>query len=132
MLRLRRSAFTVFPVLLAGAACGGDTPTAPAPPPPVANVRALANLSFPSCGLGGCTYQGLIINDGPDCATNVRGVTHLFDSDRTEIEAQQWSVPNRMRLAEQVLYSGCCFRQSNANAPGTYRTDVFFDAVKCL
>lgn len=124
-------------LLVACVGCGGGTttPAAPSPAAPVlrASVRAVGALSFSPCTtLLGCTFQGGVINDGPDCATNVRGVTHLFGASGAEIEQRQWTIVLfRLRAAEQALYNDCCFTNASATAQRSYRTDVFFDAVKC-
>ena len=99
---------------------------------PAANVHATGNLTFSSCSSkGGCTYQGSITNDGPDCASNVRGVTHLFDASGKEIEKQEWEILGRVRRGE-TSYSGCCFSQTAADTYRTYRTDVSFDPLLCI
>ncbi len=126
-------------LLLAGAlslACGGsDTPTAPSPPvqpPPVADVHAIGQLSFVDCTLTACRFQGTIINGGPNCARDVRGITRILDAKGVELESQQWTIPNTMRQAEQVLYAGCCFTVAALNASGsTYRTEVFSTPLRC-
>jgi hypothetical protein len=119
-----------FLVALSAAVCG-STPTGPTQSP-AANVRATGSLAFASCSSeGGCTYQGLITNDGPDCASNVRGVTHLFDASGKEIETQQWDILGRVRRGE-TSYTGCCFSQTAVNTYRTYRTDVSFDALLCI
>jgi hypothetical protein len=126
-----KRAWLIVVLMLSG--CGSDQPTpAPTPlPPPSADVHQIGDLNFPSCTSVSCTYQGTIINAGPHCAQNVRGVTHLFASNGTELESQQWSVPNTLRLAEQVIYSGCCFTRRTLEQPGTYRSDVFATPIRC-
>lgn len=125
-------------------ACGSDTPTAPTPPPPppLADVHFIGALradycEFPyTCSIAAeqrrdLVFSGMLINGGPDCAANIRGVTYLFDAKKAEIGIQQWTIENRIRPAEQVIYQGCCFLSSVWAATVTYRTDVFFDAVRC-
>lgn len=117
--------------------CSGNTatPAAPTSSAPVlrANVRAVGSLSFSPCTTTlGCTFQGGVVNDGPDCATNIRGVTHLFGANGVELEQRQWTIVLfRLRAAEQALYNDCCFTNASATAQRSYRTDVFSDAAKC-
>src|SRR6266581_3480356 len=94
------------------------SPTGRRAPTPSSSTR-----SWASCSEGRCTYQGLITNDGPDCASNVRGVTHLFDASGKEIETQQWEILGRVRRGE-TSYTGCCFSQTAVDTYSTYRTDV--------
>ena len=98
---------------------------------PSANVRATGSLTFGTCSSDGCAYQGFVTNDGPDCASNVRGVTHLFDASGQEIAMQQWEILGRVR-GGQTAYSGCCFSQAAVNAYRTFRTDVSFEALRCI
>jgi hypothetical protein len=124
-----------FLVALSAAVCGStptQSTTSSTTQSPATNVRATGNLTFASCSSEGrCTYQGLITNDGPDCASNVRGVTHLFDASGKEIETQQWDILGRVRRGE-TSYTGCCFSQTAVNTYRTYRTDVSFDALLCI
>lgn len=128
----------LFVVVFSAAVCG-STPTEPTQSmmsitsqSPEAKVRAIGNLTFSSCSADGkCQYQGLITNDGPDCASNVRGVTHLFDASGKEIETQEWDILGRVRRGE-TPYTGCCFSQAALNAYRTYRTDVSFNALLCI
>src|SRR5262249_52036767 len=94
------------PVFIAASAAT-CAPTHPTPSTTTsAKVHAVENLSFPSCSSDGrCLYQGFIFNDGPDCASNVRGITHLFDASGHEIEAQQWEIGGRV-LPTQSQYNG--------------------------
>lgn len=127
-----------FLIALSAAVCG-STLTEPTPPAagggtqsPSANVHATGNLSFSNCPSDGrCTYEGQVVNDGPDCASNVRGVTHLFDASGKEIEKQQWEILGRVRRG-QTAYTGCCFSQPAVNAYRTYRTDVTFEPLACI
>jgi hypothetical protein len=99
---------------------------------PAANVRATGNLTFPGCSSEGkCTYEGRVTNDGPDCASNVRGVTHLFDASGQEIETQQWDILGRVRRGE-TSYTGCCFSKTAVDTYRTYRTDVAFEPLLCI
>jgi hypothetical protein len=78
-----------------------------------------------------CTYSGFVTNDGPDCASNVRGTTHLLDSSGKEFEAQSWVILGRVR-GGTTPFSGCCFSQAAINAYRTQRTDVSFDSLPCI
>jgi len=120
-----------FLVALSAAVCGSTRTGLTQSTTPAANLRATGNLTFASCSEGRCTYQGLITNDGPDCASNVRGVTHLFDASGKEIETQQWEILGRVRRGE-TSYTGCCFSQTAVDTYRTYRTDVSFDALLCV
>jgi hypothetical protein len=125
-------------VALSAVVCGSmqtgltQSTTSNATVSPAANVRATGNLTFASCSSkNGCNYQGLITNDGPDCASNVRGVTHLFDVSGKELEMQKWEILGRVRRGD-TSYTGCCFSQTAVDAHRTYRTDVSFDALPCI
>ena len=124
-----------WPVLLliafSTAVCA-TMPTGPGTKPP-AMVHAIGNLSFPNCSDGKCAYEGQIINDGPECAVTVHGVTHLFDAAGKEIETQQWEVLGRVRpVPTPTAYTACCFSQTAVSTYRTYRTDVSFAPLKCI
>ena len=95
-------------------------------------MHATGELRFPSCSAEGqCTYQGSLTNDGPDCASNVRGVTHLYGASGEEIEKQEWEILGRVRRGE-TSYKGCCFSETAVKTYRTYRTDVSFEALPCV
>jgi hypothetical protein len=99
---------------------------------PSANVHATGALTFSGCSAeAGCSYSGFVTNDGPDCASNVRGVTHLLDASGKEIAMQQWEILGRVRGGE-TSYKGCCFSQAAVDAHSSYRTDVSFEALLCI
>ena len=132
-----RTCVWFFRALFAAAvtSCAGSIPTEATSPPttPSTTVHAIGNLSFDSYAAGSdCKFQGLVINDGPECASNVRGVTHLFDASRKEIESRQWELAGRIRPAEQRPFSGCCFSTRAVNAQVTSRTDVSFEVLPCI
>ena len=123
-----------FLVALLATVCGSSRTglTQSAVQSAAANVHATGKLSFTDCSpQGGCSYQGLVTNDGPDCASNVRGVTHLFDASGKELAAQQWEILGRLRRGE-AAYQGCCFSQAAVDAYRSYRSDVSFDALPCI
>ena len=139
----RRTSGVFLEGLLAAAlssACSGETLTAPmntttatTSGAPSASVRALSNLSFTSCTSdGNCSFEGQILNDGPDCAKNVRGVTHLLDASGTEIEQRQWTVVGRVRPGLPEAFSGCCFSSNAVSAQRGSRTEVFFEPLLCV
>jgi hypothetical protein len=131
-------ASVAYLIALAAVVCGSSV-TQPTPAAahggtqsPSANVHATGDLNFANCTAdGGCSYEGQIVNDGPDCASNVRGVTHLFDASGKEIEAQRWEILGRVRRGN-TSYNGCCFSQAAVNAHRTYRTDVTFEPLPCI
>jgi hypothetical protein len=119
-------------LLLSAAVCGPSAPLQSATAgTPSANVHPTGALSFPSCTAEGCTFQGSVTNDGPDCASNVRGVTHLFDEPGKEIATQSWEILGRLRRGDRT-YSGCCFSQAAVDAFRSYRTDVSFEPLPCI
>jgi hypothetical protein len=125
-----------FLAAVSAAACGATgeppaTPTTTLTGSPSANVHATGKLAFTCSADGGCSYQGLVTNDGPDCASNVRGVTHLFDASGKEIASQAWKILGRLRRGD-ASYEGCCFSQAAVDAYSSYRTDVAFDALLCV
>jgi len=98
---------------------------------PSANVHATGGITFPRCSNGTCTFSGSVTNDGPDCASNVRGITHLLDASGKELESQSWEILGRVR-GGNTGFSGCCFNQSSVNAYRTHRTDVSFEPLPCI
>ncbi len=99
---------------------------------PSAGVRVLPQVSFPSCTDAGCTVQGTLVNDGPDCAVSVQGVTHLLDEAGTEVGAVNWSFDYRLRPGHDETISGCCVTPAAAQATRSSRTDVTFRALQCI
>jgi len=119
------------------AVCGAS-PTTPASSdqrgggPPAAAVRPSGTLTFPSCAADGtCTFQGEVTNDGPDCASNVRGVTRLFDASGQELEAKPWEILGRVRRGA-TSFTGCCFVRASVENYRTYRTDATFEPLLCV
>ena len=126
--------------VITGISCAAapSTPTASPLPTgnpaqsPSASVRAAGAVTFPSCTPDGkCSYQGTITNDGPDCASNVRGVTHLLDASGKEIEAQPWEILGRVRRGD-TPFSACCFLKSSVDNHRSDRTDVTAEPLPCI
>jgi hypothetical protein len=75
---------------------------------------------------------GTFVNDGPDCAVSVQGVTHLLDSQDREIESHSWTFDARARPGRQEVFSGCCFSANAIRSQQRSRTDVTFRALQCI
>lgn len=120
-------------VVVVLAACGGSkSPTVPQLAN--ANIVTRGQMTFSTCSnFSGCWFQGEAVNNGPGCAANVRGVSRLLNEGGTEVGRAEWSLPpsRRINAREAFLYEGCCFSLNAVNAPGTYRTDVTWDDVRC-
>lgn len=128
---LKRSSLVTL-VAVCVAVCGPSAPSSTGTGgSPSANVHATGKLSFPSCSAEGCMYQGTVTNDGPDCASNVRGVTHLFDASGKQLETQPWQILGRVRRGE-TTYRGCCFTQGSVDSHRGDRTDVSFESLLCI
>jgi hypothetical protein len=117
--------------LALGAGCSADSasPTLSQSDP---TVRAVGDLTFSSCGSGGCSFEGAVVNDGPGCVSNVRGVTHLLDASGKEIESQPWTIDGRVRPGQQAPFTGCCFSAAAKDAQTTHRTEVTFTPIQCI
>jgi hypothetical protein len=99
---------------------------------PSASVHATGTVTFSSCTPDGkCEYQGTITNDGPDCASNVRGVTHLLDATGKDIESQSWEILGRVRRGD-TPFSGCCFLKSSVDGHRSVHTDVTSEPLPCI
>ncbi len=132
-LRFLSAVPVVVALALAVAACDDDDDP-PAQPPPPAVLSATGDLEF-FCDLVAleCEYEGEAINDGPGCATNVRGVTRLLDPMGAELDSDEWALdPARTIVsAESFLYHDCCFSIGDKENMGSYQTDIFWDDVRC-
>jgi hypothetical protein len=126
--------------MLGTAACG-PTPTESTattttigqfPQEPNANVHASGSLTIQTCADGQCGFEGEVTNDGPDCASNIKGITHLFDESDQELESRSWVMDGRLRRGVPRPFVGCCFSQSIINAYRRSRTDVTFDPLLCI
>jgi len=137
--KLRRAglAATLFAAVL-GVECSGDTMVKPDNTDTSVNgaqsakVRVLSEVRFPSCTDGQCQIEGTLVNDGPDCATSVRGVTHLLDADGKELTSVNWTFGARLRPNRQEQFSGCCISEKTMQAQRSSRTDVSFEALQCI
>ena len=116
-----------------GVSCGGSSPTTPSAPPTPANLVSEGDLRFPSCSSIGCSFEGEARNRGTGCATNVRGITRVFDNGNQQLDSKEWTLSRTRRIQpnEAFVYSGCCFRGSDVDTPGYYRTEIFWDNVAC-
>lgn len=133
-LRLFIGALLFLQMLAFSMSCGGSSPTVPSPPPiPAANLVSQGDLRFPSCTSTGCTFEGEARNQAAGCATNVRGLTRLFDTTNQQLDSSEWTLARTRRIQpnEAFLYDGCCFRRSDIDKPGYYRTEVFWDNTSC-
>ena len=112
-------------------ACSGPVAASPmAGASPI--LRALPDLKFSTCTNDGCVFEGTLVNDGPGCARNVTGVTHLLDADGKELEARPWTLDGRVRPRVQTPFGGCCF---SSKAVGSYkrsRTEVSAEPLECI
>jgi len=96
-------------------------------------MRALPELTFPRCTAdGGCTFEGVVVNEGPGCAKNVAGVTHLLDAAGKEIEARPWTLNGRVRPRIEVPFDGCCFSAAAVDAHKSSRTEVTAEPLECI
>jgi hypothetical protein len=99
---------------------------------PSASVHATGTVTFPSCASDGkCSYEGTITNDGPDCSSNVRGVTHLLDAAGKEIESQSWDILGRVRRGD-TPFSGCCFLKTSVDSHRGVHTEVTSEPLPCI
>jgi len=95
-------------------------------------LHATGAVTFSSCTPDGkCEFQGTITNDGPDCASNVRGVTHLVDAAGKEIESQAWEILGRVRRGD-TPFSGCCFLKPSVDNHRSVHTDVTSEPLPCI
>lgn len=129
---MRRRLPALVAVLTLGCGGGSNTPTAPQGPPS-ANLTLRGTLNFTSCVIGQCSFEGEGVNNGPGCATNVRGITRLMNTSNTEIARAAWNLASnrRVRPNEAFLYDGCCFTTTAANTPGSYVTEFTWDSIAC-
>jgi hypothetical protein len=128
-----RGSVALVAALSAAVCTSSPTASQPGPmPSPSANVHATGEVTFPSCSDDGkCSFEGQVTNDGPDCASNVRGVTHLLDASGKEIEAQPWEILGRVRRGA-TSFSGCCFSRKSVDTYRSQRTDVSFEPLRCV
>jgi hypothetical protein len=95
-------------------------------------LRAFPDLKFSSCTNDGCAFEGTVVNDGPGCAKNVTGVTHLLDADGKELEARSWTLDGRVRPRLEVAFSGCCFSSKAVGLYKSSRTEVSAEPLECI
>ena len=95
-------------------------------------LRALADLKISSCTNDGCAFDGTVVNDGPGCAKNVTGVTHLLDADGKELEARSWTLDGRVRPRLEVPFNGCCFSSKAVASYKSSRTEVSAEPLECI
>ena len=83
-----------------------DSPTAPSIQEALIITRPGSDLAFLS--VGGLA-QGEIQNVGPGCASNVGGVTRLFDEANVQVAQLAWYFPDRVvQSGETSFYEACC------------------------
>ena len=97
-----------------------------------AKVRSTGTLSFVDCAGTGCTAEGTIVNDGPSCVSNVKGVTHLLDTGGKEIEAQSWTINGRVRPDAPKTYRACCFTANAKDRYASFHVDITFQTIDCI
>ena len=96
-------------------------------------LRATGDVTFSNCGSSaGCTFTGSVISDGPGCASNIRGVTHLLDQDGKEIASQSWTINGRVRPGQTLTFTGCCFNSADVNRHAKQQTDVTAMTIECI
>ena len=122
-------------ILLLAAACGGNSsPAAPsAPPPPVANIEFGTRGDFESCFGGTCFFQSDGRNNGPDCASAVRGVVRFFNSADVQVGASHaWALPGAqiVRANESFVYRTTSLVPFDSAAT-KFRSEGSWDAVRC-
>lgn len=129
----------ILTLALTVAACGGNkTPTAPTPTPtpapiPVARITLFGNGQFSFCNSFGCIFQLPIQNEGPGCASAVRGTVTFFTASNVALGTYQWSLN-----AATVLRVGESAVTPIVNLPGgfnaqtsSYRIDPAWTDVRC-
>ena len=128
-----------FPVvLLAALTIGGcgNSPTAPAAPPPIpaANLVAEGGLTLltPAC-MFTCAFQGQLRNTGAGCANTIRGTTRFFNSAGTELAALGWSKAASfvVRPGELMSYNVAFVPRSVVDQASTFSTEASWTNVRC-
>lgn len=83
------------------AACSGkDNPVGNSPPLPAANIVTTGQSSWIACTVTfGCLFQGEGRNEGPGCATAVRGTVKFYNAQDQQLgTAYEWAL-----VAGQIL-----------------------------
>ena len=99
-------------------ACGGDTPTAPAPPPAqlVSQDGGWVNC-FPT---GNCQFQVSVRNTGAGCALAVTGSVRFFSSTNVQLgPTVAWTLPSSRILRPNEVGVALTSFQDGAIVTGT-------------
>jgi hypothetical protein len=126
----------LFAVLfaVAAAACGSSAPTAPTPPAPVAVVVDTGVSQVTNCLplVNVCSFQAEIRNQGPDCASNIRGTVRFADKNNTIIASENWTTGGgTLRRDERFVYTVPNLALSMLNTAATYDSHPSWDVVRC-
>lgn len=137
---MRRCAFVLF--LLSVSACGGNDSTSPSL---TANMVSTGALTTTGCfitatpTLGSClTFNGTAQNQGPGCATSVRGVVTTYVNVGNNVAGQQvgsapWTYTGpTVRPNETIAFTGGPLTVGVPVLGGwVYVNNVTFSSVKC-
>ena len=131
---MRRTSIAAAILLSAfcGSACDNGNPIGPTIVSALLELRGDLFVSncFPAGIDESCDFEGEIENLGPDCATDVRGITSSFE-DGVEVGRAAWLIQFDVRPGDIVLYNGTGLLIPPPPIDWTFDTEIFWTDVAC-